>query len=94
KEARVKYKKLKENCFALLAEFRRVETLGRGFKSFERFSLEKGSSFVQQLRLRERKSPSSPEALRAPPPARSAEKPFLYSAESYRKKEGKKRKKF
>ncbi|MFA4904609.1 MAG: hypothetical protein WC600_17910, partial [Desulfobaccales bacterium] len=38
------------NCFALLAEFRRAETLGRGFKSFERFSLEKGSSFVQQLR--------------------------------------------
>src|SRR3989344_6191894 len=34
-------KKLKENCFALLAEFRRAETLGRGFKSFERFSLEK-----------------------------------------------------
>ena len=43
-------KKLKENCFALPAEFRRAETLGRGFKSFERFSLEKGSSFVQQLR--------------------------------------------
>lgn len=43
-------KKLKENCFALLAEFRRAETLGRGFKSFERLSLEKGSSFVQQLR--------------------------------------------
>ena len=43
-------KKLKENCFALLAEFRRAETLGRGFKSFERFSLEIGSSFVQQLR--------------------------------------------
>jgi len=41
---------LKENCFALLAEFRRAETLGRGFKSFEQFSLEKGSSFVQQLR--------------------------------------------
>ena len=40
-------KKLKENCFALLAEFRRAETLERGFKSFERFSLEKGSSFVQ-----------------------------------------------
>ena len=50
KKARAKYKKLKENCFALLAEFRRAETLGRGFKSFERFSLEKGSSFVQQLR--------------------------------------------
>jgi len=47
KRARAKYKKLKENCFALLAEFRRAETLGRGFKSFERFSLEKGSSFVQ-----------------------------------------------
>ena len=47
KGSRAKYKKLKENCFALLAEFRRVETLGRGFKSFERFSLEKGSSFVQ-----------------------------------------------
>ena len=50
KWSRAKYKKLKENCFALLAEFRRAETLGRGFKSFERFSLEKGSSFVQQLR--------------------------------------------
>jgi len=34
----------------LLAEFRRAETLGRGFKSFERLSLKKGSSFVQQLR--------------------------------------------
>jgi len=43
-------KKLKENCFALLAEVRRAETLRRGFKSFERLSLEKGSSFVQQLR--------------------------------------------
>ena len=42
--------KLKEKCFALLAEVRRAETLGRGFKSFERFSLEIGSSFVQQLR--------------------------------------------
>ena len=53
-----------ENCFALLAEFRRAETLGRGFKSFERLSLEKGSSFVQQLRLFEAstelsRSPSS-----------------------------------
>jgi hypothetical protein len=47
KGSRAKYKKLKENCFALLAEVRRAETLGRGFKSFERFSLEKGSSFVQ-----------------------------------------------
>jgi hypothetical protein len=26
--ARAKYKKLKENCFALLAEIRRAETLG------------------------------------------------------------------
>ncbi|MBU2578524.1 hypothetical protein KKA09_00130, partial [Patescibacteria group bacterium] len=50
KGSRAKYKKLKEKCFALLAEFRRAEMLGRGFKSFERFSLEKGSSFVQQLR--------------------------------------------
>jgi len=44
---RADVKKFKENCFALLAEFWRAETLGRGFKSFERFSLEKGSSFVQ-----------------------------------------------
>jgi hypothetical protein len=29
KKARAKYKKLKENCFALLAEIRRAETLGR-----------------------------------------------------------------
>jgi len=29
KRARAKYKKLKENCFALLAEIRRAETLGR-----------------------------------------------------------------
>jgi hypothetical protein len=34
------------------------------------------------------------EALRAPPAARSAAKPFLYSAESCRKKEGKKTQKF
>src|SRR3989344_5988955 len=49
KGSRAKIEK-REKCFALLAEFRRAETLGRGFKSFERFSLEKGSSFVQQLR--------------------------------------------
>src|SRR3989339_14241 len=36
-----KIKKLKENCFALLAEFRRAEKLERGLKSFERFLLEK-----------------------------------------------------
>ncbi|OGY55105.1 MAG: hypothetical protein A2912_00130 [Candidatus Buchananbacteria bacterium RIFCSPLOWO2_01_FULL_40_23b] len=51
KGSRAKCKKLKENCFVLLAEVLRAETLGRGFKSFERFSLEKGSSFVQQMRL-------------------------------------------
>ena len=40
------------------------------------------------------KSKESVVALRAPPPARSAEKPFLYSAKSYRKKERKKTQKF
>ena len=40
-------KKLKENCFALLAEVRRAK---RGAELIEHFLFKKGSSFVQQLR--------------------------------------------
>jgi len=40
-------KKLKENCFALLAELRRAETRSGANQTF---SFKKGSSFVQQLR--------------------------------------------
>jgi len=42
KRARAKYKKLKENCFALLAEFRRAETRSGAIQAFsvqKRFEL-------------------------------------------------------